>query len=284
MRDRLPILVSVPHGGVEIPREARGHCALSLPHILADGDTWSRQLYELSDVVMEHQAATVARALVDLNRAADDLAPANPDGALKSQTLDGVPVWTGAEAPPPDVARKLLEDYHRSYHQELEVRARRPGLRLAVDCHSMLPEAPPGGPGAGTPRPLICLSNRGGAGGEDIGEGTSAPPALLRALGLAFEEAFSELWDPADGRAFVTLNDPFRGGYITRRHGLGTALPWIQLELNRCLYMDKESPASEAPPEHTRIRLVDLRTRVLRALNRALHRAGNTTVPSAACP
>ncbi len=35
----------------------------------------------------------------------------------------------------------------------------------------------------------------------------------------------------------VALNDPFKGGYITRRHG-GGRLPWIQVEMNRWLYLD----------------------------------------------
>jgi N-formylglutamate deformylase len=270
MSNPLPILLSVPHGGVEIPPEAAPHCSLALPDILADNDTWSRQLYDLSTAVAEYQAATVARAIIDLNRADHDRAPANPDGVLKSHTLDRLPVWKGALTPPPEVAQALLQRYHRSYHHELEVRARQPGLRLAVDCHTMLAEAPPGGPGAGRPRPLICLSNRGGPKGEDSGEGTSAPPELMRTLCDAFEEVFADLRDPTGKRAFVTINEPFRGGYITRRHGLGTPLPWVQLELNRSLYMDQDPPISDTPPAPAQMRLDDLRARVLRALTRAL--------------
>ena len=265
----LPILVSVPHGGTEIPAGARRHCLLGLPEILADGDTWSRQLFDVSGDVLEFQAAVVGRAIVDLNRAEDDRAPANPDGVVKSRTLDGHPVWRGCEAPPPELLEKLLERQYRTYHRELEERAARPGLEFAVDCHTMLPEAPPGGPGSGQPRPLICLSNRGGAGGEDVGEGVSAPPALLRSFGKAFEAAFADLWEPADGRNFVSLNDPFRGGYITRRHGLGTPLPWIQVELNRCLYLDENPPATDLPPSHIGRRVDDLKTRFLRVLREA---------------
>ena len=34
----------------------------------------------------------------------------------------------------------------------------------------------------------------------------------------------------------IHLNDPFRGGHITRAHG-GGSLPWIQVEMNRSLYL-----------------------------------------------
>ena len=267
---RLPVLISVPHGGCVIPPEAQGACALDLPAILADGDTWSRDLYDFSGAVEAHLAADVARAVVDLNRAEEDRAPANPDGALKSSTLEGRPVWTGGGAPPEDLAAALLARHHRPYQARLEALARTPGLRLALDCHTMLAEAPPGGPGAGRPRPLFCLSNRGGAGGEDIGDGLSAPPPVLRALGAAFEDRFRELWDPASGRVLVALNDPFRGGYITRRHGLGGSLPWIQVEVNRCLYLDASRPRTAAPPRAVRERLDDLRGRVAAAIAAAL--------------
>jgi N-formylglutamate deformylase len=34
----------------------------------------------------------------------------------------------------------------------------------------------------------------------------------------------------------VTLNEPFSGGFITRTHG-NNPIPWIQLEINRSLYL-----------------------------------------------
>ncbi len=34
----------------------------------------------------------------------------------------------------------------------------------------------------------------------------------------------------------MKLNDPFRGGYIVRTHGMGQ-VPWIQVEMNRSFYL-----------------------------------------------
>ena len=39
----------------------------------------------------------------------------------------------------------------------------------------------------------------------------------------------------------VVLNKPFAGGYITRAYGKG-ALPWVQVEMNRSLYLSKPWP------------------------------------------
>ena len=36
----------------------------------------------------------------------------------------------------------------------------------------------------------------------------------------------------------ISINHPFAGGYITRKYG-SNPLPWIQVELNRALYLKK---------------------------------------------
>ncbi len=37
-------------------------------------------------------------------------------------------------------------------------------------------------------------------------------------------------------RQEISLNDPFHGGYITKTYGAGS-IPWIQVEMNRSLYL-----------------------------------------------
>ena len=40
----------------------------------------------------------------------------------------------------------------------------------------------------------------------------------------------------SDNEEFVTINNPFKGGFITRNYG-NNPLPWIQIEMNRKLYL-----------------------------------------------
>jgi formiminoglutamase len=37
----------------------------------------------------------------------------------------------------------------------------------------------------------------------------------------------------------VTINRPFKGGFITRHYG-NNPIPWIQIEMNRKLYLSEE--------------------------------------------
>jgi formiminoglutamase len=109
----------------------------------------------------------------------------------------------------------LLELYYHPYHRRLEAAAG-PAIRLGIDCHTMLAEAPPIGPDPGRPRPRICLSNADG----------TCPRAWLESLASCLRVEFGD---------DVRLNDPFTGGYITRRHA--AELPWMQLEMSRAPFM-----------------------------------------------
>jgi N-formylglutamate deformylase len=109
---------------------------------------------------------------------------------------------------------------------------------------------PPVGPDADTPRPLFCLSN---------GEGSTCDDALLERLAEQMARAF----DCAPEQ--IALNRPFKGGYITRRHGRNP-LPWIQIEMNRSLYLAEPwfDPGARRIDER---RLSDLRERFAEALS-----------------
>lgn len=208
----LPLLVSVPHAGVEVPEFITPYLAISDDEIARDGDEQAAEVYwPLRDQVACFVTTTVARVVVDMNRAEDDR---GRDGVVKTHSCWNVPVY--ADFPPPPVIEQLLRMYHRPYHAELSAHAGEragTGVVLAVDCHTMAAAGPPVGPDPGRERPAACVSN---------GDGTTCPEAWTRSLARCFEEAL--------GRP-VAVNDPFKGGFITRSHA--SEMPWVQLELSR---------------------------------------------------
>jgi len=202
---KLPLLLSVPHAGLEVPPEAAPLCALTPAAIAADGDVGAAAIYDLADQVMRFETSDVARAIVDLNRAADDF---RADGVIKTHTCWEETVWR--QPPSPSLVADLLARYHAPYHQRLA----RPGhdVVLGVDCHTMAAFGPPIGPDPGAERPEVCLSDADG----------TLPKAWFERLIDAFRSAF-------DGE--VAVNRPFRGGHIVRAHA--AERPWVQLELSR---------------------------------------------------
>ena len=210
----LPLLLSVPHAGTEVPSEVADYCALTPEQIVADGDEGAAAVYTLADEVDTHVTTTVARAVVDLNRAPDDF---RRDGVVKTHTCWEVPVWEPAL--PAELAATLVDRYWRPYHERLRELGSSRRFLLGVDCHTMAAHGPPVGPDAGAARPAACLSN---------GDGT-CPATWIEALQSALARRL--------GRE-VTINRPFRGGYITRTHA--AEMPWLQIELSRAPFASLE--------------------------------------------
>jgi formiminoglutamase len=231
LTDRLPVLLSVPHAGIEVPEEAEPYCVLTPAQIAEDGDEGAGRIYAVEGEVEAFATTHVARAIVDLNRAEDDR---RPDGVVKTHTVFNVPVYD--PFPPDGVVADLLYRYYRPYHARLRALASG-NVRLGIDCHTMLAVGPPIGPGPGEQRPAICLGNADG----------TCPDAWLRAFGRALERTFEKP---------VSLNEPFKGGYIMRTHA--AELPWVQLELSRAPFLS----------------LDEKRIRLLEALRELLPRLG----------
>jgi N-formylglutamate deformylase len=266
MRARLPILISIPHGGDSIPSEVHDRVALTSRDVFLDTDTFTRQIYNLRERVTAVIENPIARAIVDVNRAPDDRPPANPDGVIKTRTALGKQVYKNEMFPEEKLINDLLSHYYYPYHRNLEVLTDQHELRLALDCHSMLPVSPPTSDNPGRRRPLICLSNRGdGQGRQTPTQGPiTCPPEWLQLLADAFLQVFD---GNSDDR--VVLNAPFLGGYISQAHSRSSGVPWIQVELNRNLYL-KEPYFDPQTLEVSVRRLEELREMVLVALERFL--------------
>lgn len=239
---KAPILVSIPHGGRRIAPEIRDIWALSESDALHDGDPFTDLIYDFGDHVQAQLVMEYYRAVVDLNRAPDDIAPQNPDGVVKSHTCWDVPVYRAGALPDDELKRVLLDRYYYPYHERIEHYMNDSRIRLVVDCHSMAAASPPIEEDAGTVRPLICLGNLGDEDGEvePVFERVTCDPGIMKFMAEEFEIVFRHEDLEVEPPAVVTMNVPFNGGYITRTHG-GRGIPLVQIEMSRALYLNKWS-------------------------------------------
>jgi N-formylglutamate amidohydrolase len=209
---KLPLLVSLPHAGKVIPPEVKDWCLLKEDDIIEDGDKGANEIYgHLRDNVMGFVTTDIARAIVDLNRNEDDI---SIDGVVKTHSIWMKQIYD--RELPENTVRTLINRYWRPYHEEL-TQLSSCGAVIGIDCHTMVETAPPISPISGQTRPSVCLG---------FADGT-CPEEWIRALKESLEIEF---------RMEVKTNDPFRGGYIIRKHS--NELPWMQIEMSRGDFMD----------------------------------------------
>lgn len=221
---KLPVLLSIPHGGMEKPPELEQRLCITKKDLFDDIDPFVQEIYDLKDGVECVIKADIARTFVDLNRSLQDLPPKNPDGLIKSCTCYQKPIYLNGQEPDESLTNLLIQKYYFPYHRMIQKSVKDLDLQLCLDCHSMASFAPNISPdGNKKKRPLFCISNQGGK---------TSSQEMIDHLASSISESFSV------NRKEILINDPFHGGYITKTYG-NNPVPWIQIEMSREMYLSK---------------------------------------------
>ena len=221
---KLPLLISIPHGGTKKPVELEGHLCITDKDLFDDSDPFVNEIYDMADKVQYVIKTDIARAFVDLNRSFQDLPPKTSDGLIKSSTCYQRPIYNKGKEPDDLLISLLIELYYRPYHRTIQKKLMELDLQLCLDCHSMASLAPSISPdGNNKKRPMFCLSNQ---------DGQTSSNELINLLADCISESFSI------DRKEISINDPFHGGYITKTYG-NNPVPWIQVEMNKDLYLSE---------------------------------------------
>jgi N-formylglutamate deformylase len=225
---RVPLLISLPHVGTEIPAAIAERM---VPRALAseDSDWHLERIY--APLAARLGASLIvprySRYVIDLNRPPDDepLYPgtAGGTGLVPTRFFTNDPLYRdGAEPDAADVAVRR-ETYWRPYHDALASELARlraaHGHALLFDGHSIRSELPWLFEGE---LPALNLGTADGA---------SCAPAITERLGvlLAAQSTYSQV-----------VNGRFKGGYITRHYGRpAQGQHAVQLEMCQRCYMDE---------------------------------------------
>ena len=251
----VPLLVSIPHTGVEVPEAIAARFANDHVRELPDTD-W--HLHVLYDFVPRLGARTLFarfnRYVVDLNRPRDraPLYPGRAETALVPvQTFAGEPLYRAGEEPDEAEVEARVQRYWQPYHarlvQELARLRQRFGYALLWDAHSITSRVPRLFAGE---LPIFMLGDAKGR--------SAAADLTASVLGVQARSGMSH-----------RANDPFQGGWITRGHGRpAEGVHALQLEMAQRAYMD------EGPPYRYRDDLAARLRPVLEAMLRAFVAAG----------
>jgi len=252
---RVPLLISLPHVGTEIPPELAERL---VPRALASEDTdW--HLERLYRPLAEALGASLlvprySRYVIDLNRPPDDQ-PLYPGasggtGLVPTRFFTDDPLYRdGAEPDAAAVAARRYaywRPYHNALAAELERLHAEHGRALLFDGHSIRSELPWLFEGE---LPALNLGTADGA---------SCAPAITEKLSalLAGQARFGHV-----------VNGRFKGGYITRHYGRpGQGVHAVQLEMCQRCYMDEALDPREAYDEAAAARVAPLIEQMLREM------------------
>jgi formiminoglutamase len=258
VKKHYPFLISVPHGGTEVPDTVRPLLLLDNDELCYYCDPCTRRIFGFEDRVAAYIDTPISRMVVDLNRPPLPLPPRDPDGIIKVRTIDGRNVYRPGLLPDMNLIHHLLKTHYFPYHQRIDELIDRKPVRIAFDCHSMLPYGSADQKDAGKSRPLICLGNNGDRRGRARkGSIATCSVAWITTLAGVFKEEFS-----CDRE--VAINNPFSGGFIANAHFWHKGIPWIQIEINRSLY--EPDGSSAYTPAETDDRVIRLGEKIWNVL------------------
>lgn len=240
---RVPLLVSIPHTGIEVPDWLRARFVS--PEVAALPDTdW--HLHELYGFAAELGATTLharyTRYVVDLNRPStqEKLYPGRPETELvPTRTFAGTPIYRPGDEPGPDEVARRVREYWQPYHDRLAAELASLhvefGHALLFDAHSIVGFVPRLHP---EHLPDLMLGDA---------DGRSCHPVLSDAVHAAQQ-----------GRGYEALrNHRFKGGHITRHYGRPEGgRHALQLEMSQRIYMDETPPSPIDPVRAARLRPV----------------------------
>ena len=129
-------------------------------------DPQTRVVFGYRDRVEAYIDTPISRMVVDLNRPPLPLPLRDPDGIIKLRTIDGREVYRPGHIPDMHLIHTLLMEHFFPFHQKIDELIDRHPVRIAFDCHSMLPQGSENQKDAGKERPLICLGNNGDRQGQ----------------------------------------------------------------------------------------------------------------------
>lgn len=239
-----PLIIASPHSGSHYPVDLIEASALSKMALRRSEDCYVDELFSSA----RHTGVPMIRALyprayLDLNREAYELDPDMFDGPLPAFVNTASPrvaaglgtvarivsnqkeiyarklTWNEVEK---RVAR-LYKPYHQSLRRLVNEAKDKFGYCVLIDCHSMPSAGLPSGRGKSGDGIDVVLGDRNGLSCSSLV--TEETERVLSNLGYS-----------------VIRNNPYAGGFTTQHYGTPeTGVHALQIEINRCLYVDENS-------------------------------------------
>jgi N-formylglutamate deformylase len=242
----LPLVVDSPHSWPHWPSEVT--TAATPADIQTSCDAFVDELWRFAcQTRAPVLSAGFHRALIDANRARDDITPSlladtwpsplKPTqysrkgfGLIREYALPSVLMYHNKLSAADVQARltQFYEPYHRALANLIDACQQQFGACLHLNCHSMKSVGNAMNDDQGLPRPDMVVSDLDGA---------TAHPRLTRWIAQCLSDLGYR----------VQINDPYKGAALIAQHSdLPRQRYSIQIEINRALYLDEKNVSKHA--------------------------------------
>ena len=254
---KVPILISVPHCGINIPESCKNRYTPEALAGLDDTDWFVDKLYDFAtEMGITMVSAKYHRWLIDLNRNSES-SPLYTDGRIitgltPTSDFNGNSIYnTNQEPNQAEIDERLSQYYHPYYDgitKEINELQKTFNHVLFFDAHSIRQYVP----GVHAERfPDLVLG--------DVDE-TSANQKIIKvAEDILFNSGYT-----------FSHNTPFKGGNLTRNFGKPSAnIHALQLEMSKLVYMNDAEIAYDKPrADEVRVILKQLFEGLISCLNK----------------
>ena len=222
----IPILISMPHNGLEIPSDIKSDFTPSALNRI-DTDWYMDKLYQFAvDKGCFMLSPKYSRYVIDLNRPKDDenLYPGQDTTSLCPTTqFDKSPIYKDNCEPTAQEIENRVSQYWQPYHSRLQETLQAIeanwGIALLFEAHSIKSKVP-----------RFFTGQL-----PDFNFGDYNHQSCSKELSQMVDN-----WNPSDYSK--VFNGRFKGGYITRAYGQPkNNIHSIQLELSQATYLNEES-------------------------------------------
>ena len=229
----LPLLVSLPHNGSEIPDDILSTLK-PFAHGAPDTDWFVDRLYAFAmDLGATVLKPRYSRYVIDLNRPPNDVSlypGQNSTGLCPLTAFTGEPIYQDGRQPDQHAIvhrrAQYWQPYHSALHAELMRLKKQHGRVLLWEGHSIRPELP------------FLFEGRLPDFNLGTASGASFPDAMLTEVESVLRDQSQYSW---------VSNGRFKGGYITRHYAdPQERIVAFQLELVQSVYMDESMTAFDS--------------------------------------
>jgi N-formylglutamate deformylase len=231
MKEKLPILVIIPHGGRTVPDEISGHEQIDEFGIFIESDAYANELFNYHDVFTT-VSTHVSRLFVDPDRHQTMLPPQFTDGIIKKESQGGRKIFKEKIFPDDIAIINIIKRYYDPFHKSIQEAVSNGRIKLILECHTMMPVGPRHAKDAGQPRPLINIENTIKTSVRTI---RTCPTETTENFLSCLKKYFSN--EDCTVSEKYSLNNPQTEGYILETYGQNK-IPMLRLSLSTSLYLN----------------------------------------------